>query len=82
MAKFKCVVACTNANGSPDFFPCVIECTRAQYDNGFHYDAAKDAASEAGYENLTQAVVFDENDGPLWLFANFAWADVKHYTCE
>ena len=65
--KIKCVVACTNAQGDPDLFSCVVECSKEQYDNGDHYDMAKDLARDDDYEG-PDMVAFDENDGPDWLF--------------
>lgn len=62
----KCIVACTNAEGSPDFYPCMVEVTQEQFDNGDHYDIAKDLAVDQRYEG--EMVVFDEEDGPAWFF--------------
>ncbi len=57
----KVIVLCTNSEGSPEFFTREIQCTQAQYDNGDHYDIAKEAAkSEEGYEEPMMA--FDEKD--------------------
>jgi hypothetical protein len=64
----RCVVACKNASGQPDFFGCTLTATQEEYDNGEHYDAAAVAAEEEGYEG--PFVVYDENDGPAWLFAH------------
>ena len=69
--QIRCVVACTNASGSPDFYPVEVTCTKDQYDNGDHYDSAIEAAQEADYEG--KMVVFDEKDGPKWLFQQFDW---------
>ncbi len=66
----KCIVACINAGGEPDFFFCLIDCTPAQYDEGYHYDAAKTAAKDHDYGGAM--VVYDENDGPKFLFDHFA----------
>jgi hypothetical protein len=57
--KVTCVVACANSNGEPDFYPCIVDCSQEQYDNGEHYDAAKDAAADAGYEPY---LAYDHND--------------------
>ena len=67
----KCVVACYNAAGEPDFYFCKVACTQEEYDNGDHYGKAVAAALDAGYGE--QFVVFDENDGPAWLFDHFVW---------
>lgn len=73
----KTVTACTNSEGSPDFTFSVIRCTQDQYDEGDHYEAAKDQAREDGYEG--EMVVFDENDianGPTWLIGFFEWTSL------
>ena len=67
----KVVVAAANENGAPDFFICRIECYAYQYKNGEHYDEAKEAAADAGYDG--PMVVFDEHDGPAFLFEHFNW---------
>jgi hypothetical protein len=69
--KIKCVIATTTASGSPYFDFCIVECTQAQYDLGQHYDSAEDYACEEGYEG--DMIVYDENDGPKFLFDHFAW---------
>jgi hypothetical protein len=70
--KINCVVACLNASGTPDFCPVRVKCQQEQYDNGDHYDAAREAASRLSYET-GECIVFDENDGPRWLFKRFNW---------
>lgn len=67
--KIKCVVACFDSQGKPTFFPCIIECTEQEYEIGEHYCMAREKAREAGYEN--SMVVFDQHDGPKWLFERF-----------
>jgi hypothetical protein len=69
--EIKCVVACRNASGESDFFFCKVECSQNQYDVGDHYDIAEDAARDEGYDG--PMVVFDENDGPDFLFDHFVW---------
>lgn len=69
--EIKCVVACRNCEGSPDFYFCKVTLAEAAYDVGAHYDLAEDSAREEGYEG--PYVVFDENDGPDWLFDHFVW---------
>lgn len=59
----RCIVACTNSQGTPELVPVVVECTQAEYDEGDHYDAARDHVTENGYEG--DFVVFDENDKAL-----------------
>lgn len=67
----KCVVACRNASGESDFYFCKVKCSQDQYDVGEHYDMAENHAREEGYEG--PMVVFDENDGPSFLFDHFVW---------
>lgn len=69
--EIKCVVACRNCEGVPDFYFCKVKCSQEQYDNGEHYEIAEDAASKEGYEGPLLA--YDENDGPDWLFDHFVW---------
>lgn len=65
--KIKCVVSCRDANGVPTFYPVEAEATAAEYEDGDHYERAAAAATAAGYESV--GLVYDENDGPAWLFA-------------
>jgi hypothetical protein len=69
--EIKCVVACRNAEGASDFYFCKVKCKQEQYDVGDHYEMAEEAAYEDGYEG--PMVVFDENDGPDFLFDHFVW---------
>ena len=69
--RIKCVVAGTNANGSPDFYFCTVECSEGDYNEGRHYDVARRSARDEGYEG--EMVVFDEHDGPDFLFNHFVW---------
>lgn len=69
--QIKCVTACFNASGEPDFFFCIVECSEADYDVGLHYEKAEGFALEQGYSGAM--VVYDENDGPEWLFDHFVW---------
>lgn len=74
----KCVVACHNAAGEPDFYFCKVVCTAEEYYNGKHYDKAIQAAKDAGYEH--QYVVFEKDDGPRWLFKHFIWPSASLVT--
>ncbi len=65
--KIKCLVMCRNANGEADCVPVVVECTKKEYENGEHYDAAEGICRENGYEPTFR--VFDENE-----FGNLARA--------
>lgn len=60
--KIQVGVMSEDANGAPDVTFHTIECSQEQYDNGDHYDMAKDLAEEDGYE---PKIAFDEND-PAW----------------
>lgn len=75
----KVVVAAEGFNG-PDLFFCKVECTEEQYDNGDHYDTAKLAASDNGYEG--SMVAFDENDDPKPLFGLFEWKTASCYITD
>ena len=74
LIQVKCVVTCRDARGVPALYPCVITCNAEKYDAGDHYDMAKAMAEDAGYENV--GIVYDENDGPAWLFDNL-WPAAK-----
>lgn len=68
----RCIVACFDSNGKPEFFPCVVNVTDSEYNDGLHYRTAIELASEKGYDaSLIGSVVFDENDGPDFLFDHF-----------
>jgi hypothetical protein len=69
--KIRCVVSCRRFDGVPDFYFCIVECTPTQFYAGDHYDAAQAKAREEGYEDCQ--VVYDQNDGPNWLFDHFVW---------
>lgn len=56
----KVVVLCTNSEGAPEFHTCTPEVTQEQYDNGEHYDLAKENAEDNGYEG--PMIAFDAND--------------------
>ncbi len=56
----------------PDLFPVIVECSQPDYDDGQHYDLAREEAGAAGYDE--PMVVFDENDGPAFLFGHFPWS--------
>lgn len=64
--KIKVAVVAINANGVPDFFRCVIECSQAEIDNGDHYDKAMKLAEDANYE---PRLAIDEHDS--------AWSMLK-----
>lgn len=64
--KIRCVVACRDAGGTPTFYPIEFVCSTEAYENGDHYLVAQEMAREDGYESV--GIVYDENDGPAWLF--------------
>jgi hypothetical protein len=73
------VVAATHPSGHPGFCPVNVQCTELQYEQGEHYEAAKENAQESGYEG-PDYVAFDEKDGPAWLFANVDWSEAQTVT--
>lgn len=56
----KCIVLCSNSNGEQEFHTCAPEVTKEQYDNGEHYDLAKQNAEDNGYEG--PMIAFDASD--------------------
>lgn len=56
-----------NANGEPDVFMTEVVCSQEQFDNGEHYDLAKE---QAVAEDFDPSIAFDPNDeawrSPLW----------------
>ena len=66
----KCLVACDTGDG-PDVAFVMVDCTKDQYENGEHYDAAKDWALDQDCD--APMVVIDENDRPKPLFSHFRW---------
>lgn len=58
MKLIRMLVACHYRSGVPGLFPFIVVCTQEQYDNGDHYEAAK----EALYMYEGPYVVIDEND--------------------
>jgi len=67
--QIRCIVACRNASGTPDFYPCTVEVSQEQYDLGEHYDLAEKQAAEAGYDGIT--LTYDEHEGPDFLFRHY-----------
>lgn len=56
----KVVVLCRNSEGVPEFYTCAPEVTRRQFDDGAHYDLAKENAADNGYEE--PMIAFDKTD--------------------
>ena len=57
--NIKCVVSATNANGEPDLYFVIVQCTVEQFESGLHYAAAKASAETNGYEAY---LAYDEFD--------------------
>lgn len=62
----RCVVTCRDSSGTPTFFPCSVQCSEGDCEDGEHYEMAKELATDGGYES--PGLVYDEFDGPSWLF--------------
>lgn len=58
--RLRVVVLATNSNGEPAFFPHDVVVSWLEYHAGAHYDLAKEAAEEAGYEE--PMIAFDPYD--------------------
>jgi hypothetical protein len=69
----KCVVAGYTLGGEPDFYFCNVECTKEEFDSRDHCDTAEAEAAALNSLVVDNMVVFDEFDGPDWLFKYFAW---------
>jgi hypothetical protein len=76
----RCVVAASDGPDGPVLVAVDVSCTQEQYDDGDHYDAASAWAQEHRYTG--RLVVFDENDGPDWLFAGRPTRGVATVTVE
>ena len=50
MMNMTVAVACTNATGCSDFFVTQVSVSQEQYEDGIHYDFAKEKAMDKGYE--------------------------------
>lgn len=55
----RCVVSTLNSNGSPDFYFVRVRLTEEEYNDGAHYEAAKNDAEANGYEAY---LAYDEQD--------------------
>lgn len=76
VVKMVVVVAAQGCDG-PDFYFCKVDCSQDQYDCGYHYEVAKKAAKDYGYE--LPMVAFDELDPPKALFSLFNWESASVY---
>lgn len=59
LRQVRCVVAGVNASGEPDLYFVKVRCTEDEYDNGDHYERAREAADDDGYETY---LTYDEHD--------------------
>lgn len=55
----RCAVAAINSGGEPDLYFVKVKATEEQVSSGVHYQAAKEAAEEDGYEAF---LAYDEDD--------------------
>lgn len=53
-------VVCTSASGEPTLYMATVQVTEEQYQDGDHYDLAKEIAAENGYE--APMIAFDTRD--------------------
>ena len=72
----RCIVTCTNANGELDLFFVKVQCTKKDIEQGQHYDAAREAARQAGYEADIGSLVYDEdNAAGKAIIVLFVWSN-------
>ena len=77
----RCIVTCTNANGEPDLFFVKVQCTKKDIEHGQHYDAAREAACQAGYEANIGSLVYDEDNAAGKTLASlFYWSNANTVT--
>ena len=78
--NIKCVVACHDGDG-PNFYFVKVDCTKEQYDNGEHYEAAEGIIRE-NYDVDGPFWVCDENDYPVnFIISNFPKWETADVTC-
>lgn len=75
--KVKCVVA-VGFFGVRTLWPCIVEATQGQIDNGEHYNVAKNAAIDDGYS--CTYIVFDENDEGFSMINGIDWNTIKTFS--
>lgn len=74
----KMFVACENCEG-PTFFFCNVSCSQSEYEEGEHYEVAKNVAMTEGYQ--TPMVAFDENDkAGKAMLDKFQWDTAKTFS--
>ena len=67
--QIKCIVACRNSSGLPDFFPCLINCSQHSVNIGDHYQYAMQMADNNYYDK--PMIVYSENDKVDFLFKQY-----------
>jgi len=76
MKTIKCAVFSINSNGEPDIFFCKVKCSQEQYDNGEHYEKAKELAEENSYDPV---LACDENDPAGAVMQLFVWDSIPEH---
>ena len=74
----KVVVTAKNAHGETQFYPVIVNCTKAQQEAGLHFDEAKSAACDAGYgaDAIAASVAFDEHSpAGRTVMGSFDWEE-------
>lgn len=56
------VVICRDSSGAPTAPVYTVEVTESQYEMGYHYDAAMEAAMDDGYEATMLSHCFDNSE--------------------
>jgi hypothetical protein len=80
-APIRVVVSAINANGDADFYFVKVACTREQFEEGEHYEAAKAQAEAEGYGNPMLA--YDEEDSAgRAIMEHFAWETASVVPCQ
>lgn len=77
-----CVVMGDAGSGPP--CPVLVLCSQSAYDNGDHYEAASDGATSYSWvsSKSENVVVYDAEDGPDWMFKQFAQAEFVCVDCD
>ena len=74
--NIKCVVVCSDSEGSPNFYAAVVRCTEDEYDKGLHHDMANIDAGDMWYN--PSGIVVDERDLAFDIFKDgfINWEDL------
>ena len=67
----KVFLVCRQADGAPTVFPCIVNCTEADFSETNHLDAVCDMAEEKGFEVADIPFLSDEED-PLGKMLDYA----------